>query len=50
MAQPLLHTLRQLSADSTVDVSTLAYDEVLVRLIRSTDNYAELLDYVNNNY
>jgi hypothetical protein len=50
MAQTLLNTLRQLSADSDIDVSLLAYDEALIRLIRSTTDYAALLDYLNNNY
>lgn len=50
MAQPLLHTLRQLSADSDIEVSLLAYDEALIRLIRSTDNYSVLLDYLDSNY
>jgi len=50
MAQTLLNTLRQLSADSDIDVSLLAYDEALIRLIRSTTDYGSLLDYLNNNY
>ena len=50
MAQPLLHTLRQLSADSDIEVGLLAYDEALIRLIRSTDNYSDLLAYIDNNY
>jgi hypothetical protein len=50
MADTLLNTLRQLSADSDIDVSLLAYDEALIRLIRSTTDYGSLLDYLNNNY
>ena len=50
MAQPLLHTLRQLSADSDIEIGLLAYDEALIRLIRSTNDYGALLDYINNNY
>jgi hypothetical protein len=50
MPDTLLNTLRQLSADSDIDVSLLAYDEALIRLIRSTTDYGSLLDYLNNNY
>lgn len=48
--QALLHTLRQLSADSDIEISLLAYDEQLIRLIRKTNNYGELLDYLDSNY
>lgn len=50
MAQPLLHTLRQLSADSDIEIGLLAYDEQLIRLIRSTDNYGAYLEYLEINY
>lgn len=46
----LLHTLRQLSADTDIEISLLAYDEQLIRLIRSTNNYGALLDYLDSNY
>mgnify|MGYP006300103345 CR=1 FL=1 len=50
MAEPLLHTLRQLSADTDVEIGLLAYDEQLIRLIRVARNYADLLMYVDSNY
>lgn len=50
MAEPLLHTLRQLSADTDVEIGLLAYDEALIRLIKKTNNYADLLMYVDSNY
>jgi hypothetical protein len=50
MAEPLLHTLRQLSADTDVEIGLLAYDEQLIRLIRTARNYADLLVYVDSNY
>lgn len=50
MAEPLLHTLRQLSADTDVEIGLLAYDEQLIRLIRTSHNYADLLVYVDSNY
>lgn len=46
----LLQTLRQLSADSDIEVGLLAYDEALIRLIRKTNNYADLLAYLDSNY
>jgi hypothetical protein len=50
MAEPLLHTLRQLSADTDVEIGLLAYDEQLIRLIRTSHKYADLLMYVDSNY
>jgi hypothetical protein len=50
MAEPLLHTLRQLSADTDVEIGLLAYDEQLIRLIRTSHKYADLLVYVDSNY
>lgn len=40
----------QLSADTTVMVSQLLEDEELVALVKAGTAYAELLDFVNENY
>jgi hypothetical protein len=50
MAEPLLHTLRQLSADSGIEIGLLAYDEALIGLIRSTSTYGAYLEYLEINY
>jgi hypothetical protein len=50
MPDTLLNTLRQLSADSGVEIGLLLYDEALVGLIRSTSTYGAYLEYLDINY
>jgi hypothetical protein len=42
--------LLTLAGETTVDVSLLAEDTELIRMIKDKRPYLELLDYVNDNY
>jgi hypothetical protein len=39
-----------LSGESSIDPNLLAEDEALIEMILTGTDYAELLDYVNDNY
>jgi hypothetical protein len=46
----LKQTLLMLSGESSIDPNLLAEDEALIEMILTGTDYAELLDYVNDNY
>jgi len=46
----VLTVLLRLSGESTVEMDLLTEDETLVGMILANVDYAQLLDYVNENY